>query len=104
VQRAPQQRELAKLLPVLDKAGVNSETRQAAVWIVTDNADYDDLGVLVPPGGGSRVIGETEAARAMQLCEEAGIPMARKAIWQDRPQILRGLAEGDLKKWLEEKK
>ena len=47
VQRSPQQAELARLVPVLDKAGVPYAVRQAAVWIVTDNADYGDLGVLV---------------------------------------------------------
>jgi hypothetical protein len=47
VQRSPQQAELARLMPILDKARVPYAVRQAAVWIVTDNANYDDLGILV---------------------------------------------------------
>jgi hypothetical protein len=44
IRRSPQQAELAILMPFLDKANVDYSTRQAAVWIVTDDADYDDLG------------------------------------------------------------
>jgi hypothetical protein len=91
----------------LDKAQVNTETRQAAVWIVTDNADYDDLGILVASQfgfGGSRVINEPETARAMRICDEAGINITRKRIWNDKETILQGLTDGELKKWLQEKK
>jgi hypothetical protein len=85
VQRSPQQAELRKLMPVLDHASADSETRQAAVWIITDDATYDDLGILVNrPAfsmfGGTRVINETEATHAMQLCERAGINIQQKAI------------------------
>lgn len=107
VQRSPHQAELAKLMPVLDRAQVNTETRQAAVWIVTDNADYDDLGILVASQfgfGGSRVINEPETARAMRICDEAGIYITRKRIWNDKETILQGLTDGELKKWLQEKK
>jgi hypothetical protein len=107
VQRSPQQAELAKLMPVLDMARVDTETRQAAVWIVTDNADYSDLGILVASQfgfGGSRVINEQETARAMRICDEAGIDITRKAIWRDRQRVISGLKEGDLKAWLQQKK
>ena len=107
VQRSPHQAELAKLIPVLDRARVDTETRQAAVWIVTDNADYDDLGILVASQfgfGGSRVINEPETARAMRICDEAGINITRKRIWNDKQIILRGLTDDELKKWLKEKK
>lgn len=107
VQRSPHQAELAKLMPVLDKAGVDTETRQAAVWIITDNADYDDLGILVASQfgfGGSRVINEPETARAMRICDEAGIDITRKRIWNDKQAILRGLTDDELRKWLEKKK
>lgn len=106
VRRSPQQAELVKLMPVLDRARVDSEARQAAVWIVTDNADYGDLGILVVSQfgfGGSRAIREEEAARAMQICDRAGIDITRKAIWRDRQRILSGLEDSDLKTWLEEK-
>jgi hypothetical protein len=107
VRRLPQQGELAKLMPVLEKAGVDSETRQAAVWIITDDADYDDLGTLVASQfgfGGSRVINELETARAMKICEEAGINIRYKRIWGDRAMILEGLQDEELKKWLQGKK
>jgi hypothetical protein len=80
--RAPQQEALRKLMPVLARAGVPYEVRQAAVWILTDNADYDALGA-----------NEEEAARAMQICEEAGIDITHMTIWQDRSRILKGLSD-----------
>lgn len=93
-------------MPVHDKAGVPYDVRQAAVWIVTDNADYGGMGILVSGFGGfgPRVIGEEDAARAMQICEEAGIDVTRKAIWRDRQRILNGLKAGELKTWLDQKK
>jgi hypothetical protein len=103
VQRAPQQAELAQLMPVIGKANVEYAVRQAAVWIVTDNADYDDLGILVESAtgiGGTRVINEEETARAMKICQEAGIDIQHKAIWNDREVILQGLKDHDLKSWL----
>jgi len=107
VQRSSHQAELAKLMPVLDKARADTETRQAAVWIVTDDADYGDLGTLVASQfgfGGSRVINEQETATAMRICDEAGIDITRKAIWGDRQRVISGLEDGDLKTWLEQKK
>ncbi|MDR2773378.1 MAG: hypothetical protein LBC19_01320, partial [Tannerella sp.] len=41
IQRSPKQEELARLMPVLEKAAENTLVKQAAVWIVTDNADFD---------------------------------------------------------------
>ena len=107
VRRSPFQAELAKLMPILAKAGVDVETRQAAVWIVTDDADYDDLGTLVASQfgfGGSRIINEIETTRAMKICEEAGINIKGKRIWGDKAMILEGLTDEDLKKWLRAKK
>lgn len=109
VQRSPHQAELARLMPILDKARVPYAVRQAAVWIVTDNSDYGDLGILVSRSqfqvfGGTRQIKEYESARAMKICDEAGIDVKRKAIWRDRQKILSGLKDEKLKKWLEDKK
>jgi len=105
VQRAPNEEELARLMSVLRKHSVSYGVRQAAIWIVTDDADYDDLGTLVSrPSfqmfGGSRVIGESEAARALQICDEAGIDITQKAIWRDREEIMKGLKDAGLRKWL----
>lgn len=105
IRRAPQQKELQKLMPIVSKASVSSAVRQAAVWIVTDNADYEDMGILVASFGpvafgGSRVIDEEAVTRAMQLCDEAGINITAKAIWRDRNTILKGLKDEPLRKWL----
>ena len=109
VQRSPHQAELAKLIPILEKAGVSYAVRQAAVWIVTDNADYDDLGILVTRSqfqifGGTRQINQYESARALKILDEAGINIKQKTIWRDRQTIISGLEDGDLKTWLKDKK
>ncbi len=105
IRRSPQQAELARLMPLLDRARVDYETRQAAVWIVTDNANYADLGSLVSSSTYSqtktRAIGEPEAALALKLCADAGIAIMYKRIGRDKTAILRGLDDGDLKTWLE---
>jgi len=104
VQRAPQQQDLARLMPVLERAGVSSSVRQAAVWIVTDDANYEALGILVSGSfggfGGTRLIDRMDAAMAMKLCQEAGVDMTRKAIWRDRFQIYHALEDGPVKAWL----
>jgi hypothetical protein len=97
--------ELQRLMPVLNTASVEFAVRQAAVWIVTDNATYDDLGILVSrPAfqsyGGTRIIHEDEAVRAMQICDQAGIDITRKAIWNDRPTLMSGLDDQLLRNWL----
>ena len=94
VQRSPHQAELARLMPVLAKSYADYPTRQAAVWIVTDDADFEGLGELVEGTNGtegSRVIHEAEAAAAMQICDQAGINITKRAIWRDRARIVRAL-------------
>jgi outer membrane protein assembly factor BamD (BamD/ComL family) len=107
VQRSPHQEELERVVKALSTAGrLYQGTRQAAVWIVTDNADYQDLGILVsgPVAGlGSRVIHETEAAQAMKIVDDAGIDITKKAIWHDRNLILQGVEDESLKTWLEQR-
>ena len=104
-QRVPNQEELTQLMPTLQKARADFRTRQAAVWIVTDNASYDDLGILQASSGGYggvRAIGPDDAARAMKICAKAGIDIKQKAIWQDRSEILEKLKDKSLKKWIAE--
>ena len=106
VQRSPDQAELARLMPVVAAAAVPYPVRQAAVWIVTDNATYEELGVLeegTDGAGGDRVINEPQAALAMKLCSSAGIDITSRAIWNDRDEILEGLKAGPLKRWLARK-
>lgn len=106
MRRSPSRVELAKLMPALDSASVDTATRQAAVWIATDDADYSDLGILIASQfgfGGSRVINEQETARAMKIFEDAGLDIRRKAIWRDRQLVISGLKDADLKLWLEQR-
>lgn len=116
VRRSPWEWQLAQLMPVLAQANVSADVRQAAVWIVTDDATYKDLGSLVVsswggPGGGTRAINAYDAARAMKICDEAGIGITYKAIWNDRDTIISQLkfleanwAEcKQLRQWLEQK-
>ena len=106
--RSPRQEDLARLMPFLEKAKVNFGTRQAAVWIVTDDASFEELGALVTqfetyPYRTERMIKEMEAARAMKICGDAGIDIIKKRIWRDRAAIAKGLpaGAGALKTWLQ---
>jgi|GEM_PF-4400976 len=95
IERSPNQEELDKLLPVLDAENSAYPVMQAAIWIITDDATYDDLGTLVsklPDGSkdGARLINEYEASEAMKLIEMAGIDIQSKAIWADRDRIREG--------------
>ena len=98
---APEQPQLVRLMRFLDTAGASYAVEQAAVWIVTDNATYDELGILV---GGSRsgpaLIQENEAARAMMLVEQAGLDITRQAIWSDRIALMTKATEPTLIDWL----
>jgi WD40 repeat protein len=93
--------ELDQLMVVLPEAELPYEIEQAATWIVTDDANYADLGILV--AGGSRVIHEMEVARALQLLDLAGIDVTKHSIWLDRETIIAGLDEESLKTWLRER-
>lgn len=107
VTRSPRQAELQRLIPVLRAASVGYDVRQAAVWIVTDDANYGDLGILVRRSafqlfGGTRAIDETETARAMKILADSGIDLQRKAIWRDRDTIAAGVQDEALRSWLKQ--
>jgi hypothetical protein len=89
----------------IKNVNANFGTRQAAVWIVTDDVSFKELGVLVtqfetPPYGSDRLIKAPEAARAMKMCADAGIDITAKRIWRDRAEIIKGLPAGTLKTWI----
>ncbi len=103
VKRLPQQAELARAASALAAAGASSAVKQAAIWIISDDATYDDLGELIEgysEYSGTRVIDETVAARALRILASAGIDITTKRIWRDKTQILRGITDPDLKQWL----
>lgn len=101
--QAPPQADLARVAPFLGNE--TYDVKQAAVWIITDDATFDDLGILVSSSGYSdfnmRVIDEHDAARAMQILQSAGIDLRRRSIWHDREQLSEYLPEGELKTWLD---
>lgn len=98
---APNSAELKRAMAQVPP-GLDYETVQALVWILTDNANYDDLGTLIG-GYGGRLIGENEAVRALQLIDAAGISITRKRIWRDRQMLLNGLTDEGLKQWWQQK-
>lgn len=113
ISRSPGQEDLAKLMSALGRGQlqIDQATMQAAVWIITGDADYDGLGTLIsgranfyPLLSGDRVIREYQAAHAMKICADAMIDIAKKKIWQDRARILSGLKrdqKDDVISWLE---
>lgn len=107
VRSAPAGSDLTRLMGVLSGSNVTFATKQAAVWIVTDDASYSHLGTLLSGHfggfGGVRAIGPNEAVGAMRLCSRAGIDIRRKAIWGDRQSLLDSVADQALKSWLQEK-
>jgi hypothetical protein len=105
LKRGPDSEALARVAAALDDASVTSAVRQAAVWIVTDDATFAGLATLVSPRtattrGGTRLIRQAEVARALQILEAAGIDFRTKAIWKDRELILSGLGDTELATWL----
>lgn len=101
--RASEQQELGRIIEALNAAEVQYPVEQAAIWIVTDDASYDDLGMLV---GGSRygeaLIGENEAVRAMMLVNEAGLDITGHTIWTEAGKLRSRLTDADLTTWLDE--
>jgi len=124
VQRSPDQEDLEKAMPVLGRAGIQYPATQAAVWIITDNADYSELGKLrtkdrfaaptyydatgqgnlvAIENPGNRVIHEKDAALAMRLLDGAGIDITRKRIWIDKKKITDNLKDESLGGWIRER-
>jgi len=82
----------------------NNSEMQAAVWIITDNADYNELGTLVSDGQdligtmfdfppGERVLGPRSTAIAMLLLNKCGVDVKSKRIWNDRFHVYENLEE-----------
>jgi hypothetical protein len=108
VQRLSQQSELAMLMPVLARAQVRDAIRQAAIWIVTDNADDKSLYSLKEVfhkegcvSMGQSSIGTPEIVRAMRIVDAAGIDITKKHVWNSSA-YLGSLSndDEDLRNWL----
>jgi len=91
VRRLPHQADLSRLMLTIDKAEISYPAMQAAVWIVTDDVSYNEMGRLVEKHTGRRIIDETIAYRAIEIIVNAGINIREKRIWNDFKRI-RGVA------------
>ena len=98
VKRLPDESEIAIAARAVSAAHASTAVSQAAIWIISDDADYDNLGELVE--GASRVINQTEAAQAMKILDRAGINIRQKRIWNDRIAIANGTSDTALAAWL----
>lgn len=96
--------DLVLLLRNLDKSDAEYSVIQAAVWIITDDADWNDLGTLTSGAGSAsgRKINENNAAEAMRAIDESGLSIKERAIWEDRRVILSGITNPSLASWLKE--
>lgn len=99
IRSSSDQTELVKLMTVLKNVNVSFGIRQAAVWIITDDASFKDLSKLVSGYSGliasHQVISRQDAALAMNICEKAGIDITKKAIWKDLEKIKDGLEQAE---------
>ncbi|MCX6646681.1 MAG: hypothetical protein NTY09_10030 [bacterium] len=114
---------LTDLIRVIGDSEDSYETIQAAVWIVTENPDYADMGIMRIKDGvvtgysyqdfegtdltdedrGDRLITAEDVVQAMIYAEQAGMDVHRKHIWIDNDEILNDLPAGVLLDWLTEK-
>ncbi len=99
--------ELYRLSQVLGDASISSYSKQAAVWALTDDADYSDMGKFIEityvGDPGSRAVGPYQAGVALQLLEEAGLDYRAARLWQDREFLLEKLQPGLVRDWLAER-
>ncbi len=102
VQRAPESPVLSVLIDRLSGAGVDFPVEQAAVWIITDDASYDELGMLVKDTRfGDPVITENDAARALMLIDQAGLNVHQRLIWEDLIQLWAKADDPDVSDWMD---
>lgn len=59
--------KLIKLAEYFNNNSTSYSVRQAAVWIVTDNASYNDCGILVLAGSRNRLIGSNDYNTAKEI-------------------------------------
>jgi hypothetical protein len=99
---SPNQYELYLLSRILDEYKYSNSITQAAIWILSDDSSYEDLGILGRYIGlrNYRLISYDDTAQAMQIIEDAGIDITNKRIWRDRKEILENLDNDEIKNWL----
>jgi len=70
IDQHPDSHLLAKVIKLLNKGNYPYSVIQAAVWIVTDDASYDDTGILQGQFSG-RVISHDDYQKAVSIVNEA---------------------------------
>jgi hypothetical protein len=101
IQRIPGSYQLAKIIDELNITQVDYPVEQAAIWIVTDDATFDELGMLVEGTRfGTSIINEEVALRAMMLVDQAGLNIREYAIWGDHSQLMVKVTDPELSAWL----
>jgi hypothetical protein len=112
MQPASSNPDLQRLLAFFQFKMPTFRLRQAAVWVLTDNATWRDLKKNVSPQTGAdfsviedegREFDAGEAANTLMILEAAGIDYRRYALWRDRAEIFWQLAEQgeDERSWFE---
>jgi hypothetical protein len=101
IQRIPRPYKLAKIIDELNITRVDYPVEQAAIWIVTDDATFDELGMLVEGSRfGTSIVNEEVALRAMMLLDQAGLNIREYAIWGEHSQLMVKVTDSDLSAWL----
>jgi lipopolysaccharide export system protein LptC len=101
IQHDPIPYTLKLVIDQVNQAGVDFPVAQAAVWIASDDASFDELGVLVKDSRfGAPIIDENAAMRAMMLVDQAGLDIHRQAIWKDFNQLLVKTTDTDISAWV----
>lgn len=103
-ERAPEPAELARLIPVLEELRTSqlpppTSYEQAAIWIVSDNATYNQLGILISvpmnrpyeitePDPNARLIKPIDVLDAIDALDRAGIDVRARGIWADLDSVM----------------
>ena len=72
---------------------------QSVVWIITDNATYDELtGLRIGFDLFTPVIVDIDIAHALSLLKKAGVDISNRNIWKQRMKIYRALSTEEKEK------
>ena len=70
IAQRPENHLLTKVIKIINEGNYPYKVIQAAVWIVTDGADYNDMGTLIDQYY-NRIIDEEDYQRALSIVKEA---------------------------------
>ena len=92
---------LNKVIENTKNLKVKHNVIQATIWIVTDNVTYDDFKRFVI--GLKSILKADDIVKAMQICENSGVDITKKAIIRAKEILLESLTNKALKNWLKNK-